>query len=113
MLDEIAAVDPETELVRADDLGQAHFRAAVPVLDQTISLFQELKASDLTVFPMPILQQLVGQADKAIATFEALRSFSLEGQQDVIAARDQLANQIQSEYDQHFQVLELHIMCCV
>lgn len=109
LLAEIAEVDASTELVRADDLGQANFRLAVPVLDQTIGLFQELKSSDLGIFPVSVLSQLIGRAEVAIKTFTDIRTFTLEGQPDVIAARDQLVARIEKEYDQHFQTLEPHI----
>jgi len=109
LLGQIAEVKPVEELVRADDLGQANFRGAVPILNQTIELFQELRSSDLNVFPLPILQQLKTQTQAALKTFEDLRTFSLEGQPDVMAARDKLIARVVAEYDQHFQVLEPHI----
>lgn len=109
LLGQIAEVKPAEELVRADDLGQANFRGAVPILDQTIELFRELRSSDLTVFPLPILQQLKAQAQVALKTFEDLRTFSLDSQSDVMAARDQLIARVAAEYDQHFQILEPHI----
>ena len=109
LLDEIAEVDPEGDLVRSNDLGQANFRGAVPALDQTIGIFRELRSSDLRVFPLPVLRQITGRAEAALATFQAMRDFSLEGQTDVMAARDQLVARAETEYDEHFQVLEPHI----
>lgn len=109
LLGQIAAVDAEAELVRADDLGQANFRSAVPALRQTIELFSELRASDLEVFPAPVLNQLTERAELSLKTFDELRSFSLEGQQDVMAARDQLVQRVEKEYASHFTVLEPHI----
>lgn len=108
-LNAIVSLNASEELVRAEDLGTANFEGAVPIVEKTIALFRDIYSSDLSVFPLQILQTLVNQADGALRAFDDIRNFALEHQGNPIAARDNLIVRLENEYDQHFLQLEPHV----
>lgn len=109
LLQQIASVNATDELVRADELGIANFERAIPIIQKTRALFQDIYSSDLSVFPLQILRSLVQQAEMALRAFDEIRNFTLEHQSNPVTARDNLINRLENEYDQHFLQLEPHV----
>ena len=108
-LQKIVSVRASTELVRADELGNANFEAAIPVVEKTVALLRDIYSSDLTVFPLQILQTLVYRADIALQSFDEIRNFTLEQQNNPVAARNNLITRLEQEYDEHFMQVEPHV----
>lgn len=107
-LERLAAINPESDLVRAEELGEANFRQAVPLFVRVLSLFHELRAADLALFPLEVLVQIQQMAQEALAQIETVQAFSL-AEANPVAARDALVEAIDTGYARYFQVLQPHI----
>jgi hypothetical protein len=93
-------------LATGKDLGAMNFKAGEPLFRQMIDTVKELNSLPLDVLPMQTLQQLQSPVGQIAPIFTQISNFSLIGNQNPEATRNQLLAQAQ----QHHDALLLHAM---
>lgn len=103
-VERIQQFDPET-LPREDDLGrQFSFRDVVGPAKRIIDLYKQLSLETLSDFGDKQLEQLKNQADADYNRFSEVLNFDVTPE-NATGRRDQLISQVQSAYQQTFNVL--------
>jgi hypothetical protein len=101
-LQALASVTPES-LVRTEQLGRAlDFSQGTEVFARTLGLFKSLEASSLDNVPHNTLTQLTQFAKEAAATFKNIQSFDPSGQNNPASVRDNLIQQVATQYQSWF-----------
>lgn len=110
VLDELVKITPEA-LVRREELGTTmSFAIGVPYFERTLKLFQDLHDCQLDNAPFTVLNELLTEANQALAEFMQVQTFSPQSQPDnTINARDTLINTIRDRYDHYYQLISPHI----
>lgn len=102
-LAQLAAIKPQ-DLVRTDQLGTSlDFRSGIPVFSRTLRLFQDLAEANLDNVPTSVVNQLKSAADNTQKALQQIQQFDPSAQTNPAPMRDQLIQQVASQYDGHFQ----------
>ena len=97
-------------LPRVDELGQeVNFQSAVAPAKRIVELYKRLEANSLDDLSQTALQQLKDRANNDFSLFNQALDFKLATQSNPKATRDGIISQIESTYDQSFQILHPYI----
>jgi len=101
-LQALASFTPES-LVRTEQLGTAlDFSQGTDVFARTLGLFKSLQESSLDSVPLNTLTQLTQFANEAVKTFTQIQSFDPSGQNTPASVRDNLIQQVATQYQSWF-----------
>ncbi len=97
-------------LPRVDELGQeVNFQSAVAPAKRIVELYKRLASNSLDDLSQTALQQLKDRANNDFSLFKQALDFKLATQSNPQATRDSIVSQIESTYDQSFQILHPYI----
>lgn len=97
------------QLVRTEDLGKAlDFSSGQLVFERRLRLFRKLQDAGLSDLPLPLLESIRASVSQARAEFQQILDFSPTGQNPQWE-RDNLIQQIESQYDGEFNAVGLAI----
>ncbi len=97
------------QLVRTEDLGKAlDFSSGQPVFERRLRLFRKLQDAGLSDLPLPLLESIRASVSQAREEFQQILDFSPTGQNPQ-SERDNLIQQIESQYDGEFNAVGLAI----
>lgn len=103
-LERMQAFDPKT-LDRASDLGrELNFSEAIPAAEKIVSLYRRIPVSILSELTDQQLNQIQSHADADYNRFNQVIGFSAN-QNNVVAARSSILDQITKSYDATFNAL--------
>lgn len=92
-------------LGRRDELGSTiNFQERIPIFERTLKLFRDLAECNFDNLPVSVLNSLKQSAEQALRTFDEVKNFNLEVQ-NPRQIRDQIINNIESQYSNHFNKL--------
>lgn len=107
-LDFIAELEPTT-LAEGKELGAIHFRAGLPLFEQTIQLANEFRSLPLDLLPLTTLQQLHSPIRQWAESLRAILSFTLVGRSNPESERNTLLSNAQTYHDQAFTQITPHL----
>ena len=98
----LASFTPDS-LVRTEQLGTAlDFSQGTDVFARTLGLFRSLQESSIDNVPYDTLSKLTQYANEAAKTFKHIQSFDPSGQNNPASVRDNLIQQVATQYQALF-----------
>jgi len=94
----IVEVDIDTQLVRAEELGLANFRAHRPLFERIMAFVGRLASLDWALIPPDIVDQIRQRTENLANSLTEARQLSLD-KENPTQQRDQIAQKIASNFD--------------
>jgi hypothetical protein len=102
-LDKLSKIRP-TDLIREDALGpQLNFRAGIPFLERTLTLYRQIANTNLSRTPSAILDIVANHAEESLHQFEEIEAFTPAGIDRPEQIRNLLINDVR---DAHAAIYE-------
>lgn len=95
-LDHIIDIDHPSKLSRPE-LGEAHFKDAIPLLNQMISLFQQIRSSHLPRLPRALVQNMNARTENILKWLAEAEGFDLK-RSDPVRQRDDMIQNLENEW---------------